>query len=215
MTVRCTPVPAVIREFDWRTAERALVSIGQPTVGFGVVISNGLVIMAVRTGVGATGGGRHTVRVTAADDYRWRGAMASVVAIKNGITVLGGAGLDADAGGALDQLLQERAGVDVVGVHDTGEIMLSVPTPSGGWLRVPATPHDDQLLVVQAASLAGCEIIFELLSGVPAFTEPGQLAGFVRVVPSPRSGQLILLIVRADAALAAWSRASVSSGAPR
>lgn len=188
-------------------AERSLVALGRPTVGIGVVISNGLAITTASTVVGATGGDRSTVVATAADDYRWHGAMARVLAVENDIAILGSGGwLEADAHEALDQLLHERAAVDVAALPRAIETTLCVPTPNGGWLRLPALACGDRTLIIRAAPLAGCEVVFALLDGVPAFTEPGQLAGFVRVVRSPRSGQSVLAIVRADAALATLSR---------
>lgn len=207
-----------MNDFDWRQAERALVAIGQPTVGIGVVILGGIIIADVRT-VPIAGrdsdASRFTVRVTAGDDRRWRGAMAGMLAIENGTAVLGHSGLDADAREALDQLLYERLAVDVADLHDAGEIMLSVPMPNGSWLRLPALACGDRILTIHATPLAGCEVIFDMLDGMPAFTEPGQLAGFVRVFRSPRGGQLAALVVRADAALTGLSRAScASSGAP-
>lgn len=205
------PVPPPSYEFDWRRTERSLVGVGQPTVGTAVVLHKGVIVTTEHTLSRAANANHHNpliVPLMAADDYRWRGAMAGVLAIENGTAVLGVAGLDADAREALDRLLHERLAVHVATVRDTSEVALSVPMPNGTWLRLPALASDDRTLIIRAAPLAGCEVIFELLDGVPALTEAGQLAGFVRVFRSPRSGQLVLLTFRADAALVACSRAS-------
>lgn len=207
-----------MHEYTWQRSARALVAVGQPVVGLAVALRGGVLMSAARTALNAAAGDdptKRTTPLTAADDWRWRGAMAGVLAIENGTAVLGRAGLDADARGALDQLLRERAAVDVAALPQGIETTLSAPMPNGSWLRLPALACDDRTLTIHATPLAGCEVIFDMLDGMPAFTEPRQLGGFVRTVRSPRTGQLVLLVVRADAALAALSGAAHGSWGER
>lgn len=129
--------------------ERALVTVGHPAVGAGVVVTAGIIITTARVALRAAGGGdpsRLVVRVLAADDHRWRGAEAGVLCcdIAGDVAVLGAApGVDGDGLDALADLLGERHAVGVQDLEIGDTVSLHVPTPSGAWIRVPGLVENE------------------------------------------------------------------------
>lgn len=183
--IRSDAVATLVTEFDWRHAERALVAVGQPTVGVGVVIPNGMLITTARTALKAATGddpGRLAIRVLASDDHRWRGAQVGILNcdIATDLALLGAAPwVESEALDALTDLLQERHTV-AVDLDVSDAVTLYIPTESGAWARLPgivasaleisitAVPINEDASIVVAAHWVG----------LPAFTDAG-LVGFL------------------------------------
>lgn len=180
--VIATPVP----EFDWRHAERALVAVGQPTIGVGVVIPNRMLITMARTALKAATGddpSRLTIPVMASEDHRWRGAQVGILNcdVISDLALLGAApGIDDDGLDGLDDLLREREMVEVAELVVGDAMTLHIPTVSGVWVRLPGvvTSASDITFAAQPVDEDAANVVAEW-AGLPAFSEDGRLDGFV------------------------------------
>lgn len=185
MTITTIPVSSAMYG-DWRAAERALVVVGHPAVGTGVVVTGGIIVTTARAALRAAGGAdpsRLTVRVLAADDHRWRGAEAGVLScdIVGDGAVLGAAPwVEHDGLDALADLIGERQAVGVQQLEIDETVTLHVPTPGGAWIRVPGVVASDLDVVVTAASInSDAAIAISNWAGTPVFSETGMLVGFL------------------------------------
>jgi hypothetical protein len=167
-------------------AERSLVALGRPTVGIGVVISNGVLITTARTALKAGTGddpSQLTIQVMASDDHRWRGARVGILNcdIATDLALLGAApwvepeGLD-----TLTDLLRERHAVGAVDLDVSDAVTLSIPTESGVWARLPGTVTSELDISITAVPINedASVVVAAHWVGLPAFTD-ARLAGFL------------------------------------
>ena len=188
MTISNSSLPAAIRAFDWRHAERALVAVGQPAVGVAVAVSPGLLVTTASTVLKANTGktGNLSVKAAALDDFKWRGAQVGVLScdIATDLALLGSTpGIDDDG---LDDLLRERELLEVAELVLGDAMVLHIPTVSGLWARLPGVVTSDLEITIAArpvdedAAAAVAE-----WAGMPAFSDDGRLAGFVIRASTP------------------------------
>lgn len=188
--------------FAWWTAEHALVAVGDPPVGLGIVVRDRVISCAadivVRAAIEIEGG--IVVPVRAEDDRRHRGARGAVLALDHSaaLAAIGQAAwLSEDTAYLLDGLLAERLAAPLARLPRCGEVGLNVWTPSGAWQHLYGQIADEPDIVVTAvptnadtAAVVGCWI------GNVVFTDKTEFVGFLGR-DRQRRGQLV--VQRADA----------------
>lgn len=179
------PAPSTLYD-DCRRAERALVTVGHPAVGPGVLLTGGVIVTTARTALRAAGGGepsRLVVRVLPADDHRWRGAEAGVLScdIVGDVAVLGATPwVEADGLDALADLLGERHAVGVQQLEIDETVPLRVPTPSGAWIRLPGLVQNELHIAITAGPIdSDAAEVADTWAGMPVFSVTGMLVGFL------------------------------------